>query len=67
MIIPLTLIITGSEDKVNPLVVALHEYEPLSDCCTGINCSWLAIALELILSLGLLLTIGVLPSGGPSH
>ena len=37
MIIPLILIITGSDVKLNPLVVALHEYEPLSDCCIGIN------------------------------
>ena len=67
MIIPFTLIITGSDDKVNPLVVALHEYEPLFDCCSGLNCSWLEVALEMIVSLGLLSTIGVIPSGGPSH
>ena len=67
MIIPFTLTIIGSDDKINPLVVALHEYEPLSDCCSGLNCSWLDSALEMIFSLGLLSTIGVLPSGGPSH
>ena len=25
--------------KADPSMVALHEYEPLSDCCTGLNCS----------------------------
>ena len=68
MIIPFTLIIVGSDDKVIPLTVALHEYEPLSDCCTGLNCSWLEeVALEMIFNLGLLSTTSVLPSGGPSH
>ena len=57
---------TDSVDMVNPLVVALHEYEPLSDCCTGLNCSWLAVELELIV-IEPLLTTGILPSGGPSH
>ena len=67
MIIPFTLIITDSDDKVNPLVVALHEYEPLSDCCTGLNCIWLEVALEIIFTRGLFSATGVMPSGGPSH
>ena len=67
MIIPFTLIITDSDDKVNPLVVALQVYDPLSDCCTGLNCSWLEVALEIIFTRGLFSATGVLPSGGPSH
>ena len=57
---------TDSDDKVNPSTVALHEYEPLSDCCAGLNCSWLVVGVELIVTKSLL-TTGVLPSGGPSH
>ena len=57
-----------SENKVDPSIVALHEYDPLSDCCTGLNCSWLEAALEVIVTRGLFSTTGVLPSGGPfSH
>ena len=66
MIIPFTLTIIGSDVKANPTVVALHEYNPLFDCCSGLNCSWLEVALEMIFNRGLLWTT-VLPSGGPSH
>ena len=66
MTIPLTLMTTGSDDKVNPPTVALHKYDPLSDCPIGLNCSWLIDEVELIV-MGPLLTTGVLPSGGPSH
>ena len=67
MIIPFTLIITDSDDMVNPLVVALQMYDPLSDCCTGLNCSQLVVEAELIV-IELLATTGILPSGGPfSH
>ena len=68
MIVPFTLVTTDSEDKINPpLVAALHEYEPLSDCCIGLNCSWLEIASEMIFTRGLFSITGILPSGGPSH
>ena len=68
MTIPFTLITTDSVDKVNPLVVALHEYEPLSDCCTGLNCSWLVVEVELVVIEPPLTTVtGVLPSGAPNH
>ena len=68
MIVPFTLVTTDSDDKVNPpLVVAPHEYEPLSECCIDPNCSWLEIVLEMIFTRGLLSITGVLPSGGPSH
>ena len=70
MTVPLMLTFTGSENKIDPSTVALHEYDPLSDCCTGLNCSRLEVAVPLadeMLTLGLLSTTGVLPSGGPSH
>ena len=59
---------TDSDKNANPPTLALHEYEPLSDCPIGLNCSWLVVALEMIFKFGLLSTTGVLPSGGPfSH
>ena len=66
MAIPLTLMTTGSDDKINLSTVALHEYDPLSDCPIGLNCSWLVVEVELIV-MEPLLTTRVLPSGGPSH
>ena len=60
--------VTGSDDKFNPPTVALQEYEPLSDCPIGWNCSWLVVALDMIFTLGLFSITGVPPSGGPfSH
>ena len=35
--VPFTLMANGSDDKVNPTVVTLQKYEPLSDCCIGLN------------------------------
>ena len=65
------MIFSESESKVDPSTVALHAYDLLSsDCCTGLNCSRLKVAVPLVgemVSLGLLSTIGVLPSGGQSH
>ena len=66
MLIPFTLISKVSDVRVSTLVEARHRYEPLCDCCSGLNCSWLVEELELIV-MKLLLTICVLPSGGPSH
>ena len=37
LMIPFTLMTTGSENKVTPPIVALQKYEPLFDCCIGIN------------------------------
>ncbi len=48
------------------LIVVRHEYAPLSDCCSGLNCNRLIEELEMMV-IELLLTTGVLPSGGPSH
>ena len=68
MIVPCTLISTGSDDRANPPTVALHEYEPLFDCCIGLNCSWLVVEASLsVIVMEPPLTTGVLPSGGPSH
>ena len=70
MTVPLMMTFSESENKVDPSTAAVHEYNPLSDCCTGLNCSWLKVAVPPVgemLSLGLLSTTGVLPSGGPSH
>ena len=65
--LPFTLMTTDSVVKANPLTVALHEYEPLSDCPIDLNCSWLIVTVDTIFTLELLSSSGVLPSGGPSH
>ena len=48
--LPLTLISIdmGSDNSASTSVVALHEYRPLSDCCKGLNSSWLVDELELM-------------------
>ena len=67
MIIPFTLMITGSDNKVTPPIVTMQKYEPLFDCCIGLNCSWLVVEVELIVAKPLLVT-SILPLGGPfSH
>jgi hypothetical protein len=38
LILPFTIVITGSDMMANPSVEALQMYEPLSDCCIGLNC-----------------------------
>ena len=64
--VPFARISMGCDKIALSLVVVRHEYEPLWDCCSGINCSWLVEELEMMAT-DLELTTGVLPSGGPSH
>ena len=67
IMIPFTLMTTGSDNNVNLPLVALQKYKPLFDCCIGLNCSWLVVEVELTVTEPLLIT-SVLPSGGPfSH
>ena len=63
--IPFTVVITGSDMMANLLTEALQTYDPLSDCCIGLNCNWLEVEVELI-DMKPLLTTNVLPSGGPT-
>ena len=65
--VPFTLRSTDSDDDVNPPTIALHAYDPLSDCCIGLNCSLLEVAVNMIFKSERLSSTGVLPSGGPSH
>ena len=59
--VPFAVISMACDKRVLSLVVVRHEYEPLWDCCSGLNFSWLIEELEMIVTELELTIIGVVP------